>query len=164
MIPGHDIFRLRASDGDGVRACGWCGAARWRLHAVGGLARRGGQPLLHLDLFRQRTFAAGLLISMAIFVYFGSFMLGLALFLQSGLHFSALDAGLTFAPVGIAFAATSLLTRPLIARHGARIIGYGLASTIVGLVGTLITVHASGGAVDSLRLLPWLIFTGAGNG
>lgn len=98
----------------------------------GWLARRGGQPLLHLDLFRRRTFAAGLVITMAVYAYFGSFMLGLALYLQAGLHFSALHAGLTFAPVGVAFAATSLLVRPFIAMHGARIIALGLTSTTIG--------------------------------
>lgn len=130
----------------------------------GRLARRGGEPLLYLDLFRQRTFTSGMAISMALYVYFGSFMLALALFLQAGLRFSALHAGLTFAPVGVAFAVTSLATRPYIARHGARIIAAGLALTTTGLVGTAIAVHASGGAVDSLRLLPWYLLCGAGNG
>jgi MFS family permease len=128
------------------------------------LARRGGQPLLHLELFRQRSFAAGLAISVSIFVYFGSFMLGLALFLQSGLGLSALDAGLTFAPVGVAFAATSLLTRPLLAKYGPRVILSGLALTTAGLLGLLIMVHLSGSSVDALRLAPWLLLTGAGNG
>ena len=130
----------------------------------GRLARRNGQPLLHLDLFRQRSFAGGLAISMAIYAYFGSFMLGLALFLQAGLRFSALDAGLTFAPVGVAFAATSLLMRPLIARHGLRVMAWGMALTTAGMLGLLLTVHLSGSAVDGLRLVPWLFLTGAGNG
>jgi EmrB/QacA subfamily drug resistance transporter len=130
----------------------------------GQLARRGGQPLLHLELFRQRTFSAGLAISMALYAYFGSFMLSLALFLQTGLRFSALDAGLTFAPVGIAFAVTSLLVRPLIAKHGTRIIAGGLALTAIGLLGILMVVHASGSAVDSMRLVPWFLLCGAGNG
>jgi EmrB/QacA subfamily drug resistance transporter len=128
------------------------------------LARRGGQPLLHLDLFRQRSFSGGLGISMAVYAYFGSFMLGLALFLQAGLHFSALDAGLTFAPVGVAFAAASLLTRPLIASHGVRVMAAGLGLTTVGMLGLLLTVHLSGAAIDGLRLAPWLFLTGAGNG
>jgi MFS family permease len=130
----------------------------------GHLARRGGQPLLHLELFRQRTFSAGLAISMALYAYFGSFMLSLALFLQTGLRFSALDAGLTFAPVGVAFAAMSLLVRPLIARYGARIITGGLALNAMGLLGILAVVHVSGGAVDSMRLVPWFLLCGAGNG
>ncbi|HWE63400.1 MAG TPA: MFS transporter [Chloroflexota bacterium] len=130
----------------------------------GYLARRGGQPLLHLELFRQRSFAAGLAISMAIYAYFGSFMLGLALFLQAGLRFSALDAGLTFAPVGVAFAATSLLMRPLIARYGVRVMAWGMALTTTGMLGLLLTVHLSGSAIDGLRLIPWLFLTGIGNG
>jgi EmrB/QacA subfamily drug resistance transporter len=130
----------------------------------GRLARSGGQPLLPLELFRQRSFSAGVAISMAIYAYFGSFMLGLALFLQSGLRLSALDAGLTFAPVGVAFAATSLLMRPLIARQGLRVMSWGMALTATGMLGLLTTVHLSGGAVDAFRLVPWLFLTGAGNG
>jgi EmrB/QacA subfamily drug resistance transporter len=130
----------------------------------GRLARRGGQPLLHLELFRQRSFSAGLGICMAIYAYFGSFMLGLALFLQAGLRFSALDAGLTFAPVGVAFAATSLLMRPLIARHGLRVMAWGLVVTAIGMLGLLITAHLSGAAIDGWRLAPWLLLSGAGNG
>jgi EmrB/QacA subfamily drug resistance transporter len=128
------------------------------------LARRGGHPVLPVGLFRQRSFAAGLVICMAIYAYFGSFMLGLALFLQIGLRFSALEAGLTFAPLGVAFAATSLLMRPLIARHGLRVMGWGLAATTAGLVGLLLTVHLSGSAIAGWRLIPWLILSGAGNG
>ncbi|MGH2408962.1 MAG: MFS transporter, partial [Chloroflexota bacterium] len=129
----------------------------------GWLGRRGGQPVLHLDLFRQRSFSAGLAINMALYVYFGSFMLGLAVFLQAGLRLSALDAGLTFAPVGVAFAAASLLMRPLIAQHGLRVMSWGLVLTAAGLVGTLVTVHLSGGAIGGFRLAPWLFVTGVGN-
>lgn len=130
----------------------------------GWLGRRGGQPVLHLDLFRQRSFSAGLAINMGLYAYFGSFMLGLAVFLQVGLRLSALDAGLTFAPVGIAFAAASLLMRPLIAKHGLRVMSWGLVLTTAGLLGTLITVHLSGGAISGFRLAPWLFLTGLGNG
>ncbi|HEY8287303.1 MAG TPA: MFS transporter [Chloroflexota bacterium] len=130
----------------------------------GWLGRHGGQPVLHLDLFRQRSFSAGLAINMALYAYFGSFMLGLAVFLQAGLRLSALDAGLTFAPVGVAFAAASLLMRPLIAKHGLRVMSWGLVLTTAGLLGTLITVHLSGGAITAFRLAPWLFVTGIGNG
>jgi EmrB/QacA subfamily drug resistance transporter len=130
----------------------------------GWLARRGGQPLLHLDLFRQRSFSGGLGISMAIFAYFGSFMLGMALFLQAGLGLSALDSGLTFAPVGVAFAATSLLMRPLMARQGLRVMTWGMVATGIGMLGLLATAHLSGSAITAPRLVPWLFLTGAGNG
>ncbi len=130
----------------------------------GWLAGRGGHPLMHLDLFRRRTFTAGLAICMAVYVYFGSFMLGLALFLQAGLHYSALDAGLTFAPVGIGFAASSLLVRPFIARHGAFVVACGLASTTIGLLGTLITLHLAASAIHAAWLLPWFVMSGLGNG
>src|SRR5207248_11058254 len=67
------------------------------------LARRGGQPVLDLSLFGARSFSAGLAVNAGMFAYFGSVLLGLTLFLQVGLGLSPLRAGLSFAPLGIAF-------------------------------------------------------------
>ncbi len=128
------------------------------------LLRRGGQPLLDLELFRWRSFRSGLAINMAIYAYFGSFLLGLALFLQAGLHFSALHAGLTFGPVGVAFAVTSLLVRPLIDRRGRRVVIAGVSLSLTGAIALLIDVHFSGAATSSLRLFPPLLLIGVGNG
>src|SRR5581483_10844490 len=96
--------------------------------------------------------------------YFGSFLLGLALFLQVGLGFSVLHAGLTFAPVGVAFAFTSLLVRPLLDRYGRRVIVIGLASSLAGVVALLLDIHVSGDASSALRLLLPLLLIGSGNG
>ena len=82
-----------------------------------GLARRGGQPVLDLSLFTARSFSAGLVVNIGVFAYFGSILLGLTLFLQLGLGLSALDAGLSFAPLGVALrrhvAAHPAADRPL---------------------------------------------------
>jgi len=86
------------------------------------------------------------------------------LFQADSLRLSALDSGLTFAPVGVAFATASLLMRPLIAKHGLRVMSWGLVLTTTGLLGTLITVHLSGDGTSGFRLAPWLFVTGIGNG
>ncbi len=49
------------------------------------LARRGGEPLLDLPLFRDRAFSAGLGVNFALVFFFGSFMFVLTLLLQAGL-------------------------------------------------------------------------------
>lgn len=128
------------------------------------LARRGGQPVLDLTLFRARSFSAGLVVNVCVFAYFGSVLLGLTLFLQHGLGLSALEAGLSFAPLGIAFAVTSLLARPLIARHGARVVTIALVIAIGGLATQLVVIHEFGTDTDALRLAPMFFLIGVGNG
>jgi EmrB/QacA subfamily drug resistance transporter len=128
------------------------------------LARRGGQPVLDLSLFHARSFSAGLVVNVGVFAYFGSILLGLTLFLQQGLGLSALDAGLSFAPLGVAFAATSLLTRPLIARYGARVVSVGLLVALAALTGQLLDIHFSGTAISAVRLAPLFFAIGIGNG
>ncbi len=128
------------------------------------LARRGGQPLLDLSLFSARSFSAGVIVNIGVFAYFGSILLGLTLFLQLGLGLSPLDAGLSFAPLGVGFAATSLLARPLIARHGARVVTGGLLVALAALAGQLLDIHLSGTATDAVRLAPLFFAIGVGNG
>src|SRR5581483_9522110 len=111
-----------------------------------------------------RSFAAGLFVNIGVFAYFGSILLGLTLFLQLGLGLSALDAGLSFAPLGVAFAATSLLARPLIARYGPRVASVGLVVAAFGLLGQLLDIHFSGTATDPGRLAPLFFVIGVGNG
>jgi EmrB/QacA subfamily drug resistance transporter len=128
------------------------------------LARRGGQPVLDLSLFSARSFSAGLAVNAGMFAYFGSVLLGLTLFLQVGLGLSPLRAGLSFAPLGIAFAITSLLAQPMIARHGARVVSAGLLVAVAALVGLLLDVNLSGDAIDTTRLAPLFFAIGVGNG
>jgi EmrB/QacA subfamily drug resistance transporter len=128
------------------------------------LARRGGQPVLDLSLFQARSFSAGLVVNAGMFAYFGSVLLGLTLFLQVGLKLSPLDAGLSFAPLGVGFAITSLLAQPLIARHGARVVSAGLVVAALALAGLLVGIDLSGEATDPARLAPLFFLVGIGNG
>jgi Na+/melibiose symporter-like transporter len=61
-------------------------------------ARRDGSPLVQLSLFRQRSFGIGIAIAVTFFLGVTSFALILTLFLQIGLGFTPLHAGLTFLP------------------------------------------------------------------
>jgi MFS family permease len=98
------------------------------------LAAQGGQPLLDLALFRDRSFAIGLAINVAFMLTFGSFMFVLTLMLQDGLHDSPLHAGLMFLPMGALSMATSLAGRRLVARYGLRVLTAGGTVTAVGIL------------------------------
>jgi EmrB/QacA subfamily drug resistance transporter len=128
------------------------------------LARRGGQPVLDLGLFKARSFSAGIAVNIGVFAYFGSILLGLTLFLQLGLGLSALDAGLSFAPLGVGFASTSLLARSLIGKHGSRVVTGGLLVALAALSAQLLDIHFSGASTDAARIAPLFLLIGAGNG
>ena len=97
-----------------------------------------------VDRVLPRSFSAGLFVNIGVFAYFGSILRGLTLYLQLGLGMSALRAGLTFAPLGVAFAATSILSRPLIARYGPRVASAGVVVAACALAGQLADIHVSG--------------------
>ncbi|MFE3260600.1 MFS transporter [Nocardia sp. NPDC059091] len=61
---------------------------RWR-------SRNGGSPLIDLDLFRSRPFTVGLASWLLFWVGFGGFFLIWTLFMQAGLGWSPMRAGLT---------------------------------------------------------------------
>ncbi|HUC06064.1 MAG TPA: MFS transporter [Acidimicrobiales bacterium] len=137
------------------------GSFLWWEHRLG---QRGGHPLLPLDLFEHRAFNSGLLVNLGFFSFFGSVLLTLTIFLQEGLRYSPMHAGLTFAPLGVAFALSSLRGRTLHARYGTAVITAGAAAALLGVVGLTIVVTVSGLSATSLELSPVLAMIGIGNG
>src|SRR5712671_5914220 len=87
--------------------------------------RRDGSPLVPLSLFSDRAFSAGLGVAVAFFLGIASFALVLTLFLQLGLGFTPLHAGLTFLP----FSAGVLVSSGAAARLAPR---FGRGVTMAG--------------------------------
>jgi EmrB/QacA subfamily drug resistance transporter len=144
-----------------VAGAGLVGSFVWWENRLGA---GGGHPLLPLSLFEHRAFNVGLLVNLGFFSFFGSVILTLTIFLQEGLHYSPMRAGLTFAPLGVAFALSSLRGRRLHARHGTTIIAVGAATALMGVVGLAIVVSISGLSATALELSPVLALIGVGNG
>ena len=128
------------------------------------LGTQGGHPLLPLSLFEHRAFNVGLLVNLGFFSFFGSVLLTLTIFLQEGLRDSPMHAGLTFAPLGVAFALSSLRGRQLHARYGTNVISLGAGTALVGVAGLALVVTVSGLSATSLELAPVLALIGVGNG
>ncbi|AUG78959.1 MFS transporter [Kitasatospora sp. MMS16-BH015] len=128
------------------------------------LTAKGGQPLLNLSLFSDRAFTRGLIVSIAIFTGFFSFMFALTLVLQSGLGLTPLQSGLTFTPLGVAFSVASITSQRIVARHGGRIITTGATIAVIGMIAILIDLKVSGAATTAPRLIGPMVLIGFGNG
>jgi Na+/melibiose symporter-like transporter len=124
---------------------------------------RGRIPLLSLALLRQRAFVAGLAIGIVYFTSVLGFALYTSITLQTGLGFTPLDAGLAFAPTGLALFLTSLAAPRLVPRLGRHILSLGYLIIAVGLAAVVLSVHASG-RLSVWTLAPALVIVGAGQG
>jgi EmrB/QacA subfamily drug resistance transporter len=128
------------------------------------LARSGGNPIVPPAILRSRQVTAGLAANLGFFVFFGSFLLAMTVFLQEGQHRSPLDAGLTFAPLGVAFALSSLAARRLVAVYGPRVLTAGVLVSLTSLGCLTLLVGSRGAGVSSSELIPLLTAIGVGNG
>jgi EmrB/QacA subfamily drug resistance transporter len=112
------------------------------------IAARGGSPLAELRLFSVRSFRIA--TSSAFVLYcIPSFFLLLSLYMQSGLGMDAIQSGLAFTPMAIAFVAGSLIGPRVTGRPrqwlpviGALTVAAGLLATILAIA--VFDVHAIG--------------------
>jgi EmrB/QacA subfamily drug resistance transporter len=126
--------------------------------------RLDGSPLVDLDLFRQRSFAPGLAVAGIFFMGIPAFFLIFSLWLQIGLGFTALRAGLTGIPFAVGSALASAASVRLAPALGRRILSAGSLLLIAGMAGLIWTVDRYGGAVHSWQLIPALLVCGLGLG
>ncbi len=124
----------------------------------------GEDPLVDMDLFRHRSFAVGIPLTLIFYVTTSGIFFTLVLFLQSGLGFSPITSGLSFALINIGFITASLLGPRLIPRFGTRVLSLAYALQILGLGATILTLNSYGTSLNLYELaLPLLVF-GAGAG
>jgi len=128
------------------------------------LARRDGEPLLDLALFRDRAFSAGLVVNFAIPFTFGSFMFVLTLLLQAGLGLSPIHAGVEILPLAAGFTGMSILGRRVVARLGVRGITLGVICTMIGTFGVALTGLGYGPRLSGWDLAAATALIGIGNG
>src|SRR5215468_280292 len=127
-------------------------------------ARKDGSPLVQLRLFGQRAFSVGIAIAMTFFLGVTSFALILTLFLQIGLGFSALHAGLTFLPFSAGVLVASGAAARLAPKFGRGVTMTGALVMAAGMAGLILIVHNYGHEVTTTELLPALIVAGLGMG
>jgi EmrB/QacA subfamily drug resistance transporter len=127
-------------------------------------ARRDGSPLVQLSLFRERAFSVGMAIAVTFFLGIASFALVLTLFLQIGLGFTPLHAGLTFLPFSAGVLVSSGLAARLAPRFGRGVTMTGALVMSAGMAGLIGIVHHYGAAVTTWNMVPGLVVAGLGMG
>lgn len=135
------------------------GFIAWERHH----RRRGRAPLVDLDLWGRRSYAVGVVLALLYFAGFTSIFFVLTLYLQSGLGYSALLAGLTTTPFAVGGAVASSYGGRLVTRYGRALVVVGLAFTVVGLVAADVVVDLVDSNVGLALGLP-LLLAGVGSG
>lgn len=126
--------------------------------------RRDGSPLVQLSLFSQRSFSIGMATAVTFFLGVTSFALILTLFLQIGLGFTPLHAGLTFLPFSGGVLVASGAAARMAPRFGRGVTMTGALVMAAGMAGLIATVAHYGPAVTTWEMVPALIVAGLGMG
>ncbi len=121
-------------------------------------------PLLLMTLFGNRSFRAGLALSLVFFAGIPAFFFSFGLYLQIGLGFSPLHAGLTTVPFALASAALSTRSDGLAKRLGTNLLTVGAAIIVIGMLALIVTLHEGGTGISSWQVAPVLLIPGIGFG
>ncbi len=128
------------------------------------LIARGAAPLVQLTMFGDRAFAVGSLITFFFQSAVLSYFVVMSIFLQAGLDYSPARAALTLIAYQLALAISSLLSARLGRSLGRNILTLGAVLLALGLVGTLLTLRATGLNYQGYELIPALAVSGFGFG
>ncbi|MFG2357591.1 MFS transporter [Streptomyces sp. NPDC048521] len=112
------------------------------------LARRGGAPLIAPRVLRHPGIGLAVLRILAVMSVNAGFLFALTLHVQGGLGYSALRAGLSFAPTAAFFGAVSLTWRkwPVVWQRALAPAGFTLTAVSIAVVGLALHDGGDGGA------------------
>ncbi|MFE7425081.1 MFS transporter [Streptomyces sp. NPDC057545] len=127
--------------------------------------RRGGSPLVELSLFRFKSFAAGIAVQLTFGIGLGIFFLVWTLYMQMGLGWTALRAGLTGVPFSVAVScAAGVSVQKLVPRFGRKVLQAGALLMIAGLLLYMAESERYGMGITSWQMVPPLAVMGLGMG
>ena len=128
-------------------------------------AVRDGSPLVELSLFRVKSFAAGIAVQTVFGVALGVFFLVWTLYMQIGLGWSPLRAGLTGVPFSIAVStAAGLSVQQLVPRFGRRVLQAGALLMAAGVLLYIWESGRYGTGIASWQMALPLVVMGVGMG
>ncbi|MFC9425909.1 MFS transporter [Streptomyces sp. NPDC056987] len=159
-----------------VQSQQWHGDGKWLLLLVAAAllagfvkwesrcGTRATQPVLDLSLFRVRSFRLGCLLILLYFAGFTTVFFISTLYLQSGLHYTALQAGLAITPFALGSGAAAALGGRLVGRFGRPLVAVGLIMVTAGLAATALAVHLVPGHNVGWAMAAPLLLAGVGSG
>jgi EmrB/QacA subfamily drug resistance transporter len=121
-------------------------------------------PVVDLGLFGVRSYALGALIGLLYFAGFTTIFFIYTLYLQSGLGYSALLAGLAVTPFAVGSAVAAAVGGRIVNRYGRPLVAIGLAVVAAGLAATLVTLHVVPGHNAGWAAALPLLVAGVGSG
>jgi EmrB/QacA subfamily drug resistance transporter len=128
-----------------------------------GIDQRGGDPLMKLSLFAQRSFSLGIVLVLAVYSLLTSYYLALSISMQEGLGMSALGAGLVYTPAAVTFFVFSMVASRMVPKYGRRVLEVGSIVLASGYLATAI-VLLSGPRLTPLLVIPTLMLQSMGGG
>ncbi|WP_435240623.1 MFS transporter [Streptomyces cucumeris] len=134
---------------------------RWEKRVT----RSGGSPLVVPSVLARRAFSGSLVVGVILFAAMNGLLLVFGLYLQIGLGWSAVRAGLQIAPIalGVAIGAVGA-GAVLVPRFGRAVLHAGAVVMAAGVAAASLTLHHTGGDVGGWTLVPSLLVTGIGMG
>ncbi|MEV6162644.1 MFS transporter [Streptomyces sp. NPDC052052] len=159
-----------------VQSQQWPGDRKWLLLVLAAVllavfvgwesrcGRRGTHPVVALSLFRVRSYWLGCLLILLYFAGFTSIFFITTLYLQSGLHYTALEAGLAITPFAVGAAVAATPGGRMVGRFGRPLVVTGLATVALGLAGTVLAAHLVPGRGAGWAMAAPLLLAGLGSG
>nr|WP_307834405.1 MFS transporter [Actinoplanes lichenicola] len=151
----------------------WTGSWKWLLVVAGAAVlaafwtwerRYKGTALVELSLFKVRSYGLGALIGLLYFAGFTTIFFIYTLYLQSGLGYSALEAGLAITPFAVGSAIASAVGGRFVQRFGRHMVVGGLIAVIVGLAAADIALRLVPGSGGGWAAALPLLVAGLGSG
>ncbi|WP_406493552.1 MFS transporter [Streptomyces sp. NBC_01604] len=126
---------------------------------------RDGSPLIELSLFRVKSFAAGIAVQTVFGVALGIFFLVWTMYMQMGLGWTPLRAGLTGVPFSIAVStAAGLSVQKLVPRFGRKVLQAGALVMGAGVLLYIWESERYGLGIASWQMALPLVVMGVGMG
>ncbi|MGZ9931468.1 MFS transporter [Streptomyces sp. NC-S4] len=127
--------------------------------------KKDGSPLVELSLFKVKSFAGGIAVQLIFGIATGIFFLVWTMYMQMGLGWSVLRAGLTGIPFSIAVSvAAGLSVEKLVPRFGRKVLQAGALVMAAGLLLYIWESQHYGMEIASWQMAAPLIVMGAGMG
>jgi Na+/melibiose symporter-like transporter len=126
--------------------------------------RAGKVTLITPSLFTKKAFTGGLVTGMALFGALMGMSVVFTLFVQFGLGFSPLRAGLAGTAQAVGMVIGFIAAQPLNARFGRTLMHLGEMLSGLGFAGFVLTLHLAGDSVGVWDMSPSLLAVGIGMG